>query len=53
MEREQSAEADSHEFNQDVPPLYVHIREVLQEYPDGQIFKVRLAYLVRATCMYP
>lgn len=30
----------SHSFGQKVPPLYVHIKEVLQEYPDGQIFKV-------------
>ena len=31
---------DSHSFGQRVPPLYVDIKEVLQEYPDGQIFKV-------------
>ena len=31
---------DSHSFGQRIPPLYVHIKEVLQESPDGQIFKV-------------
>ncbi len=31
---------DSHTFGQKVPPLYVEIKEVLQEYPDGQVFKV-------------
>lgn len=31
---------DSHDFGQRVPPLYVEIKEVLQEYPDGQVFKV-------------
>jgi len=31
---------DSHSFGQRVPPLYVDIKEVLQGYPDGQIFKV-------------
>ena len=31
---------DSHSFGQRVPPLYVDIKEILQEYPDGQIFKV-------------
>ena len=31
---------DSYSFGQKVPPLYVDIKEVLQEYPDGQIFKV-------------
>ncbi len=32
----------SHSFGQKVPPLYVEIKEVLQEYPDGQVFKVRI-----------
>jgi len=31
---------DTHSFGQKVPPLYIEIRDVLQEYPDGQIFKV-------------
>ena len=35
-------EADiDHDFGQRLPPLYVEIKEVLQEYPDGQVFKVR------------
>ncbi len=38
----------SHSFGQKVPPLYVEIKEVLQEYPDGQVFKVRASNNVRA-----
>ena len=35
------ADIDSNDFGQRLPPLYVEIKEVLQEYPDGQVFKVR------------
>ncbi len=31
---------DDHSFGQKSPPLYVQIKEVLHEYPDGQVFKV-------------
>jgi len=32
---------DIHSFGQKVPPLFIEIKGVLQEYPDGQIFKVQ------------
>lgn len=32
---------DPHFFGQRIPPLYVQIKDILQEYPDGQIFKVQ------------
>ena len=39
---------DSHSFGQKVPPLYIEIRDVLQEYPDGQIFKVQAVLTIKS-----
>ena len=32
-------------FGQESPPLTDEIREILEEYPDGQIFKVSIVFL--------
>ena len=34
-------------FGYKLPPFYVTIREILDRYPDGQIFKVWLTVIIR------
>ena len=43
--------SQGHTFGQRQPPLYVTIHKVLDKYPDGQIFKVRLAKLLAQQAM--
>ena len=35
---------EENSFGQRLPPLYVEIKEVLKEYPDGQVFKVATSF---------
>ena len=37
----EDSEDEDYTFGIKPPPLYITIKEILQEYPDGQIFKVR------------
>ena len=36
----------SQAFGQRQPPLYVAIQKILDKYPDGQIFKVQIYYII-------
>ena len=38
--------SQGHTFGQRQPPLYVTIRKILDKYPDGQIFKVCMQYVL-------
>ena len=37
--------AEGRKFGQEQPPLSVYLKRILERYPGGQIFKVRLLYV--------